>query len=53
MRIFVRAKCDNYERVFEIAVGAGDKSFKWLGLASAQLFAAAAPLTEFIIDLQS
>lgn len=43
MRIFANVTCEGHSRTFEIAVGAGDKTFKWLSLAVSQLYAAAAP----------
>lgn len=43
MRVFVNVICEGHERVFEIACGAGDKTFKWLSLAASNLYAAAAP----------
>jgi hypothetical protein len=43
MRIFANVSCEGHFRTFEIAVGAGDKTFKWLSLAISQLYAAAAP----------
>lgn len=43
MKVFVFVVCDGHEREFEIACGAGDKTFKWLSLAASNMWAAAAP----------
>lgn len=45
MKIKVRVVYDEkYERVFDVAVGRGDKTFKWLGLVASQRFALEAPV---------
>lgn len=45
MKIKVRVVYDDkYERVFDVAVGRGDKTFKWLGLVASQRFALEAPV---------
>eukprot|EP01038_Epipyxis_sp_PR26KG_P014823 gene14823-19915_t len=43
MKIKVKVIFESYERVFDISCGAGDKTFKWLGIAASQQFSNAAP----------
>jgi hypothetical protein len=43
MKVNVRVIFEKTEMVFEIPIGMGDKSFKWLGLVACSRFAACAP----------
>jgi hypothetical protein len=43
MKITVIASFDKSDVEYELSIGLGDKTFKWLGLSTAQRFASAAP----------
>jgi hypothetical protein len=43
MKIKAVVRLDDYERQFDIAVGLGDKTFKWLAMTASQRFASVIP----------
>ena len=43
MKLILNVKCDDKKRSFEVAVGSGNKTFKWLGQVGAQMYSCSQP----------
>jgi len=43
MKLLLKVKCGDKKRTFEVAVGSGNKTFKWLGHVGAQMYSNSQP----------